>query len=154
LFPDAHNIEIASALNIQRIGIKNLPLLGADALYDKNILNAGNAVEGLVLAVPWFRGEKYSKEFADKAKGIWRGEVSWRTATSYDATQAFIKALSSSDNPSRQTVLDNLKSPDFLQKETSGNPLKFIDGERQGQEPVLVKVVRDSSGLKFVLVTN
>lgn len=153
LFPNSQNIEIASALNIDKIGIKNLPLLGADALYDQNILKAGNAVEGLVLAVPWFRDEPNSKKFADKAKNIWRGEISWRTATSYDATQAFIKALSlSSNNPSRQTVLDNLKNRNFSQDETSGNPLTFMDGERQGQKPVLVQVVRDSSGFKFELV--
>jgi len=155
LFPNTQNIDIASALNIDKIGIKNLPLLGADALYDKRIFDAGNAVEGLVLAVPWFRDEPNSKKFADKAKDIWRGEVSWRTATSYDATQAFIKALSWPNNPSRQTVLENLKSPEFSQDENSGNPLKFMDGERQEQKPALVKVVRDSSGnLKFELVTK
>jgi ABC-type branched-subunit amino acid transport system substrate-binding protein len=152
LFPNPHNIEIVSALNIERTGIKNLPLLGADILYDQNILEAGNAVEGLVLAVPWFQDEQYSKKFADAAKGRWGREVSWRTATSYDATQALIKALSSSNNPSRQTVLENLKSIHLAANETSGNPLRFKDGERQGQEPVLVKVVRGSDGLQFALV--
>ncbi|MEG3971092.1 ABC transporter substrate-binding protein [Microcoleus sp. T2B6] len=155
LFPSTENTDIASAQNIQNMGIKNLPLLGADALYKKKIFDPGNAVEGLVLAVPWFRDEPNSKDFAKKAKEMWRGEISWRTATSYDATQAFIKALSWPNNPSRQTVLENLKSPDFSQDENSGNSLKFMDGERQEQKPALVKVVRDSSGnLKFELVTK
>jgi branched-chain amino acid transport system substrate-binding protein len=155
LFPSTEKTDIASAQNIQNMGIKNLPLLGADALYKKKIFDPGNAVEGLVLAVPWFRDEPNSKDFAATAKEMWRGEISWRTATSYDATKAFIKALSSSKNPTRQTVLDNLKSPNFSQDETSGNPLTFRDGERQGQEPALVKLVRDSSGyLKFELVTK
>lgn len=154
LFPNSQNIEIASALNIERIGIKNLPLLGADALYDKNILNAGNTVEGLVLAGPWFRDEPNSKTFAETAKDIWRGEISWRTATSYDATQAFIKALPLDEKPTRQTVLENLKSINIEANETSGNSLRFSQGERQGQEPVLVRVVRGSPGLKFELVTK
>jgi ABC-type branched-subunit amino acid transport system substrate-binding protein len=149
-------ISLTSAQNNVKSGIEKLPLLGADSLYNQEIINAGKAVEGLVLAVPWFPDEAKpnSIKFANKAKEIWGEDVSvsWRTAASYDATQAFIKALSSSNNPSRQTVLDNLKSRNFSQDETSGNPLTFMDGERQGQKPVLVQVVRDSSGFKFELV--
>jgi len=125
-----------------------LPMLGVDALYNPEILESGGeAVEGLVLAVPWFAGEENSKEFADKASKRWGGQISWRTATTYDATQAFIKAISMSNNPSRQTVLQNLKSVNILSNETSGYPLKFDSkGDRQ-QEPVLVKVVKGRGGL-------
>jgi ABC-type branched-subunit amino acid transport system substrate-binding protein len=140
-------IEIARAQKTSaNNGSKQLPLLGADALYDPEVLrSAGEAVEGLVLAIPWFAGEQNSKEFAQKAMKRWGGQISWRTATTYDATKAFIKALSMSQNPSRQTVLNNLKSLQISQNETSGYPLQFDKGDRQ-QEPVLVKVVKGSGG--------
>ena len=50
--------------------------------------------------------------------------------------------MSQSDNPSRQTVLKNLKSIELSPEDTSGHGLKFIDGERSNEEPVLVKVVK------------
>ncbi|MBN3897218.1 MAG: ABC transporter substrate-binding protein [Nostoc sp. NOS(2021)] len=146
LFP---NTELTSvALEIARAqGSKKLPLLGGNALYNQEILTSGGeAVEGLVLAVDWFAGEQNSKEFADKASQRWGGQISWRTAAAYDATQAFIKAISMSNNPTRQTVLQNLKSVNLSSSETSGHPLHFDEkGDRQ-QEPVLVKVVRGHGG--------
>jgi ABC-type branched-subunit amino acid transport system substrate-binding protein len=151
--PDTETIsvvnEIASAQKrLSEHGAKKLPLLGADALYNPKIFEGGDAVEGLVLAVPWFAEEANSKNFAKEAEERWKGRVSWRTAASYDATQAFIKALPLDDKFTRQTVLANLQDRKFLQNETSGKPLQFKYGERQWQEPVLVNVVKG----KFELV--
>ena len=148
-------IGLASAQNNVKSGTEKLPLLGADSLSNQEILKAGKAVEGLVLAVPWFpdKVKPNSINFADKAKERWGEEVSWRTATSYDATQAFIKALSLSEKPSRHDVLQKLKSINLAANETSGDPLHFVNGEREGQKPVLVKVVRDSNNkLQFELL--
>ncbi|GAX36448.1 ABC transporter substrate-binding protein [Nodularia sp. NIES-3585] len=141
------NLEaISTVINIARekqnitpqLG-KNLDLLGGDALYGADTLRQGNkAVEGLVLAIPWF-GEE-SNSFAQEACNTWGGGVSWRTAASYDATQAFIAAISKSENPTRTSVLENLKSIRLPPEETSGNELDFQNGERN-QEPVLVRVV-------------
>ncbi|MBD2338349.1 ABC transporter substrate-binding protein [Calothrix sp. FACHB-156] len=115
-----------------------LNLLGGDAFYSyTTIKKGGDAVEGLVLSVPWFRHSPQSGKFANQAKQQWNGEVSWRTATSYDATQAFIKTLF--PHPSRQTILQRLKEVNVASTETSGEPIQFKQGERQNQ-PVLVKV--------------
>jgi ABC-type branched-subunit amino acid transport system substrate-binding protein len=149
LFPNTELISVViEIIRAQKIlvnkGSKKLPMLGADALYNPEILRSGGeAVEGLVLVVPWFAEEDPSRPFADEAKKRWGGQISWRTATTYDATQAFIKAISMSNNPTRQTVLQNLKSVNLSPKETSGYPLHFDHkGDRQ-QEPVLVKVERN-----------
>ncbi|MCP2730090.1 AAA-like domain-containing protein [Limnofasciculus baicalensis] len=148
LFPNTESIsvvvEIASAQNkLSQQGTKKLPLLGGDSLYNSNIFNSGGEpVEGLVLAVPWFPDETNSKAFAKKAEERWKGKVSWRTAASYDATQAFIQAMPLSGKPTRENILKNLKSIKLEPDETSGKPLKFDNqGERKGQQPVLVKVV-------------
>ncbi|MEH1808619.1 AAA-like domain-containing protein [Nostoc sp.] len=146
LFPNTELTSVALAIaRAQRI--KKLPLLGGNALYNQDTLKSGaEAFEGLVISVDWFAGEKKSKEFADNARKRWGGQISWRTATAFDATQAFIKAMSG-ENPSRQIVLKNLKSINLAPNETSGYPLHFDEkGDRQ-QEPVLVKVVKGSDGL-------
>ncbi len=136
------NVEhIATALDIAKVNVNNklgLKLLGGDALYNpKTLEDRGNAVEGLVLAVPWFREASQAKDFSQAAKQMWGGDISWRTATSYDAAQAFINSLSA--QPSREAILQKLPQTNLSAKLTSGNNLKFQKGERQN-EAVLVKV--------------
>ncbi|MEH2313736.1 MAG: ABC transporter substrate-binding protein [Nostoc sp.] len=152
LFPNTELTSVALAIASAQ-GSKKLPLLGGNSLYNPDTLKSGGgAFEGLVISVDWFAEEQNSTKstkFAEDAKGMWGGRISWRTATAYDATQAFIKAISMSNNPTHQTVLKNLKYRDFSlpPNETSGYTLRFNDkGDRQ-QEPVLVKVVEGNDGL-------
>ncbi|MDZ7955502.1 ABC transporter substrate-binding protein [Nostoc sp. DedQUE09] len=147
LFPNTELTSVALAI-ARAQGSKKLPLLGGNALYNQDTLKS-EAFEGLVISVDWFAQEQNSIKFAEEAKGMWGGQISWRTATAYDATKAFITAISMSNNPTHQTVLENLKSPNFNvpANKTSGYSLHFDEkGDRQ-QEPVLVKVVKGSDGL-------
>ncbi|MEH1819967.1 MAG: ABC transporter substrate-binding protein [Nostoc sp.] len=152
LIPDALHADIAlkiakanqEALDRTRTPSQNgaragMKLLGGDVLYSDETLTRGkNAVEGLITVVPWFREAPQAQIFAQKAFNQWRGGVSWRTATSYDATQAFIQALTA--NSDRTTVIKNLRSVNLSQDNTSGDPLQFnSEGERQ-TEPILVQV--------------
>jgi ABC-type branched-subunit amino acid transport system substrate-binding protein len=142
LFPDPNytklSLDIAKANVNKRLGLK---LFAGDSIYYNTTLElSGDAVEGLILAVPWFRDAPQSKKFALEAKKRWGGGISWRTATSFDATQAFIKTLSS--NPSRATILEGLRKINLSDQETSGDELKFNQlGERQSKA-ILVKVER------------
>lgn len=137
LFPNTQYITDAIALAVAN---KNqMQLLGGDALYNPNTLISGsNEIEGLVLAIPWFAEGNYS-ELAEKR---WLGQVSWRTAMSFDATQALINALSK--NASRSQVLQNLGNVSLSRTQTSGDILEFEStGERKG-EPILVQAVKGS----------
>ncbi|MBD2615551.1 ABC transporter substrate-binding protein [Nostoc punctiforme FACHB-252] len=139
LFPSvqytATTLDIAKANADNKLGLK---LLGGDTLYNqKTLQDGGNAVEGLVVAVPWFRDAPQAKSFSQAARRLWGGDISWRTATSYDAAQAFINSLSA--QPSRETILQKLPQTNLSAKLTSGNELKFQKGEHQS-EAVLVKV--------------
>ncbi|MBW4629442.1 MAG: ABC transporter substrate-binding protein [Brasilonema octagenarum HA4186-MV1] len=119
--------------------VRSLKLLGSSTLYDHTTLKeGGNAIEGLVLTIPWFREAPQSKNFAQKAAQQWGGQISWRTATSYDATQALIQALSS--NPSRATVLQRLRQVNLSPQQTSGDQLQFNSQGEIQMEPVLIKV--------------
>lgn len=135
--------KIARAQQLPNLPRK-LKMLGGDSLYTPPWIfqKDRKAFEGLILAIPWFNeSNSQQSEFVVEARKRWEVQkISWRMAASYDATQAFIKAISSSDNPSRQSVLKELPSINLLPGESSGNGLKFIEGERQ-QEPVLVQFV-------------
>jgi ABC-type branched-subunit amino acid transport system substrate-binding protein len=143
-------IDIVSAKrNLRSVfkGNLKLKLLGGGTLYTSNTLKqAKEGVEGLILTVPWFPEEKNSEKFAARACKRWEDKIEWATASSYDATQAFIAAISQSKNPSRKDVIEKLKSIKLPPDKTSGNALQFINGERKDAKPVLVRVVRVVEG--------
>jgi ABC-type branched-subunit amino acid transport system substrate-binding protein len=132
---------------------QNLQILAASSLYSTEIIRQGKGdIEGLVMTIPWFGGEPNAKDFANKACTIPEVRVSSRTAGSYDATKAFLQVISQlisqSKNPTRKSVLDNLKSVNLPATETSGYPLQFQNGERTQQRAVLAKVVRNDNQFK------
>ncbi|UKP00032.1 ABC transporter substrate-binding protein [Nostoc sp. UHCC 0870] len=143
-FPDTNNrpnaMEFAKMIQ-QDQNLQGVQLLGGDSLYTREALS----IEGLVLAVPWFRNTKSSNNFAYIADTQWRGKVSWRTATSFDATQAFINSLRISTTISKYTVLENLKNVNLSLRETSGEPLTFNKSSREVQrEAILLQVKKET----------
>lgn len=69
-----------------------LTIMGGDELYNADILvQGGDAIANLILAVPWSFNPK--DPFAKDAVQSWKGRVSWRTATAYDATKALGEAI-------------------------------------------------------------
>ncbi|RAM52255.1 MAG: hypothetical protein C6Y22_07190 [Hapalosiphonaceae cyanobacterium JJU2] len=144
-------VEISHELKKNKENLdRNLQLLAASSLYSTEIIRQGkDDIEGLVMTIPWFSGEPNAKDFANKACTIPEVRVSSRTAGSYDATKAFLQvisqSISQSKNPTRQSVLDNLKSVNLPATETSGYPLQFQNGERSQQRAVLAKIVRSNN---------
>ncbi|MDB9523852.1 ABC transporter substrate-binding protein [Dolichospermum circinale CS-1225] len=144
LFPDTEHtnatIEIAKA---NKDDNSPLSLLGGHTLYSNDtLIKGGKAVEGMILSVPWFRQTPQAKAFAQRSGKKWGGAISWRTATSFDATQAFIQALSkdNTQDNTRNNVLERLQKVELNNNQTSGYPLQFTkERERQGQS-VLIKV--------------
>ena len=150
-------IEVAKA-NFKLPESQRLKLIAGDSFYNCDILDkGGEPLKGLILSIPWHKQLDTAKEFVARAKDQWGGEVGWRTATSYDATKAFISALSNSgDDPTRSKVLEKLKEVNVPANETSGQHLKFNpEGEIAGQA-VLVEVVESQnpacSNLDFSLI--
>jgi branched-chain amino acid transport system substrate-binding protein len=129
------------------IGIINntngdLKLLGGDSVYNPRTLkDAGEeALKGsLAIAVPWHRSP-YS-DFYQQAQDFWKASINWRTATTYDATQAIIQALSESrENLSRRQLHQKLSSPNFVTQGAEGKIYFDEYGDFQSTENVLVEV--------------
>ena len=57
--------------------------------------------------------------FAESARALWRADVSWRTATSYDATQVLIRPLNY--RTTARGIKNELVSPTFEAKGVAGN---------------------------------
>jgi branched-chain amino acid transport system substrate-binding protein len=133
-------ISLATA-NYALPAAQRMRLLGSNSLYKPQTLVSGQrAVEGLTIPVAWFAQTPY----AQRAEERWGGQVSWRTATSYDGTKAFIEALS--DQPSRASVLRNLTQVSLPADQTSGSPLRFSGERSRIGEPILVQVVSGKGG--------
>ncbi|NEQ88207.1 MAG: ABC transporter substrate-binding protein, partial [Moorea sp. SIO2I5] len=126
---------------------QRLRLFGGDTLNNyRTLQEGGQAVEGLTMVVPWFREAPDAQDFSQAASQLWRGEVNWRTATSFDATQAFIQALF--QDADREIILKRLRNINLVASDTSGLGLKFTDQGERESEPVLVEVV--NGGFKLV----
>ncbi|MGD1808563.1 ABC transporter substrate-binding protein [Dapis sp. BLCC M126] len=124
---------------------KGLKLLGGDSVYNPRVLkDAGEQAyqTNLSIAIPWHRYP--NSEFAQTAKNFWNAEVSWRTATSYDATKTIIKAMDEMmGNYSRKKLQRILSSRDFYLEGVTGKIRFGESGDRQFIEKdksVLVQV--------------
>lgn len=147
-----HNSGILeTALEVVKANTTQLPILSGDSGYKPEMLALHKYTEDILTAtVPWNLVGNENSPFAESARALWRADVSWRTATSYDATQALIEAIKLSDN--RSGIKTELLSPTFEAKGVAGN-IRFQGntGDRDGS-PQLVTVGQSGSGYSFVLV--
>ena len=98
--------KVSQAIALAQANGGSLMLMGGDELYNADILiQGGDAIKGITLAVPW--SFQSNDPFAQDAVESWKGRVSWRTATAYDATRALVQAIA--QNPSRSGVFGALE---------------------------------------------
>ncbi|MGI2902066.1 caspase, EACC1-associated type [Tolypothrix sp. VBCCA 56010] len=53
----------------------------------------GSHVEGMKMPVPWNPADEEGDKFLGNARKLWDGDVNWRSAMAYDATNAIIRVL-------------------------------------------------------------
>ena len=93
-----------------------------------------------------------SSNFPKQSRELWGADVSWRTASAYDATKAIIAAIQK--NPTRSGVQQVLSSQDFSATGANGTVRFLKSGDRNA--PVqLVKIEaknssRSNTGFDFV----
>ncbi|MEM7757026.1 MAG: ABC transporter substrate-binding protein [Cyanobacteria bacterium P01_A01_bin.40] len=122
---------IDQAISLAQTNQNRLPLLGSHSLYTFETIKTGQAAVGeMVLSVPWLPEANSLANFTADATDLWGGQVNWRTAMSYDATQAIIQGLKQAQ--SRNELQSVLTNPDFSVKGTTGI-FRFQQGDRLGQ---------------------
>ncbi len=151
LVPNSATLD--QALQVVQVNDGRLPMLAGDSAYKPKTLQIGGRdAAGMVLAVPWHILGNPNAEFPKAASQLWGGDVNWRTAMAYDATQALIAALKR--NPTRSGVQQALSAPDFSTSGASGE-IRFLPSGDRNQAVQLVKIKpgsRSGFGYDFVPV--
>jgi branched-chain amino acid transport system substrate-binding protein len=124
-----------------------IELFGSPTLYnDKTIEWGGEALEGLILSVPYYPNEKEKDSF----QKVWKTELNtWRSSMAKDTTKAIttgLQQLLQQKHPTRQELDNILRNPNFKVKGVTGE-FKFNSstGEReflfqQGRTDALIRV--------------
>ncbi len=143
------------ALQVVQINGQKLPIVAGDDVYSPKTLDVGgkNAL-GMIVAVAWHLGANPNSPFVKNSRQLWQGDVNWRTATAYDATQALIAGIKGES--SREGVQQALRSSDFSVPGAT-NPVRFLPSGDRNQSVQLVVVKpgsRSSFGVDFVPISR
>jgi branched-chain amino acid transport system substrate-binding protein len=119
--------------NTQQPPSQRLKLLFTTSLPETLILEKGGAsLEGVALVSPRLTTES---EYIQYAKDRWQQpDINWRVVTAYNATQAIIKAIKSSTEVTRETILENLKTIGLDEDESSGFGLSWSDTDARAND--------------------
>lgn len=139
LFPNTD--QVSRGINILRsLEPHEIKVVGGDTLYTSQvIIDGGNATDGLVLVTPMIVDDQYF----NKTRQNWLGQVSWRTASSYDAMVALSHILP--QVTTRSQVMNALRDGVNLSgSETAGQPLDF---DQTGQRQISPQLVQACVGV-------
>lgn len=146
IVPNINNLDQAYQLAEANQG--KLPLLGNSTLYTIKTLEAGKQMENVTLSIPWT--PQKSPQFSTSARQLWGGDVTWRTASSYDAIRAIIEGLK--NNQTREGLQQALSNSSFVANTPNG-AVKFLpNGDRKGTG-IIVQVkpsTTHQTGYEFV----
>ena len=131
------------------------PVLGGDEIYYRYILEeAGAEAQALTVAVPWhLLSRDTDTDFAESSRDLWKGDVSWRTATAYDAVRAIAAGLTG--DASREGLKASLDDNNFSVDSATGK-INFLPSGDRRQVDRLVQVeagTRSGTGYDFVPFT-
>jgi len=131
------------------------PVLGGGEIYNRYILEkTGSDAQALTVAVPWhLLSRDTDTDFVETSRDLWKGDVSWRTATAYDAVIAIAAGLTG--DASREGLKAALDDNNFSVDSATG-PINFLPSGDRRQVERLVKVeagTRSGTGYDFVPFT-
>lgn len=131
------------------------PILGGDEIYNRYILEeTGSDAQALTVAVPWhLLARDTDADFVESSRDLWKGDVSWRTATAYDAVVAIATGLA--EDASREGLKTALDDSNFTVESATG-PINFLPSGDRRQVDRLVQVeagTRSGTGYDFVPFT-
>jgi branched-chain amino acid transport system substrate-binding protein len=143
------------AADVIRFNKRRLSILGGDELYNRSILTeTGPDSLALTVAVPWHLLSRDSvTDFVTSSRKLWKGDVSWRTASTYDAVIAIASGLQA--DPSREGLKAALDDSNFSVNSATG-PISFLPSGDRRQVDRLVLVengTRSGTGYDFVPFT-
>ncbi|AFY34697.1 bifunctional serine/threonine-protein kinase/ABC transporter substrate-binding protein [Calothrix sp. PCC 7507] len=161
LIPDAgvglYN-AIPNALEVVQSNVNQSWIVGSDSLYGADLLKQDT--ERMVLAIAWHPMTDVNSAFIQQAQKLWKipintlidnTDITWRTATSYDAVLVLSKALQV--NPTRIGIQKTLTMAQFLVTGATG-VIQFQGSDRRDGKITMVTVRRDCNFNSFVFTVS
>ncbi|MGF1590772.1 MAG: ABC transporter substrate-binding protein [Pleurocapsa sp.] len=122
--------KVDQAIKIIAANDDRLTLLGNHSMTTYKTLQEGKKdANGMVLSVAWY--PSLTNSFTKNAEELWGGEVNWRTAMAYDATQALSKAIVSGSE--REKIQQVLANPEFSAQGASSSITFLPSGDRNSR---------------------
>jgi len=160
LLPDGQVTDsLFHAIDLVKVNNGDNWIVGNWSLYGPKILAIADIkpFDKFVLFSPWLGLSSPNQEFVQDARDLWGGEVSARTALSYDAARTHRQALVIQDKPTRIGMKETLMAPSFSAEGATGT-IKFEpNGNRWNPPGLLVQVAPCSNrhyGLAFVPIES
>jgi eukaryotic-like serine/threonine-protein kinase len=131
-------------------------VVGTGGIYGQKTLEAASQLpsfEKFAAAVSWHPLNSPSPKFLEDTRKLWEGNVSHRTALTYDAAKTLMQAIEKQQQPSREGMQQIIANPDFKADGATGTIQFDTTGERQNFSPKLVHIVKCSKeqfGVTFV----
>lgn len=130
--------RLNQGIDVAQANQRRLALFSSSVMYTIQTLQQGQAsLNGMVMVAAWHPQALSGKAFAANAVKLWGGEVNWRSATAYDATEAIITGLQASKT--REGLQQVLSKPDFVANGATGSVAFLPTGDRKAT-PIFVQV--------------
>jgi branched-chain amino acid transport system substrate-binding protein len=158
VFPDGRTRSetvFQRAIDVIRNSEQKL-ILGANSLYLYSALqdlSDQSLTNRLYLAVDWHPKLQTTETFFYSAYNYWHGNVNYRTAEAYEATQILAVILDDSLIDTRQEVKDRLSTDSFKSKLIQEDVFRFDENgdiERECEDRVIVTPNDYNSGFEVV----
>ena len=146
LLNDVDTLDLA--LQVIAINRGQMPILAGDDLYNPKVLQIGGSnANGMVVSVPWHILSHEGSPFVETSRQLWGGDVSWRTATTYDAAQALISAMAT--EASRDGVYQTLSRSGFEVMGAARLVRFFSNGDRNQAAQLVYIAPGERSGFGY-----
>jgi len=156
LSPSHIPIALNNAMALLQANLDRNWVVGTGGIYSQKTLEAAGQLpsfEKIAAAVSWHHLNSPNRKFLENTRKLWEGNVSHRTALTYDAAKALIQAIKEQQQPSREGMQKTLADPNFSVTGATGTIQFDRTGERKNFSPILVHIVKCSKeqfGVTFV----
>ncbi len=156
LSPSHVPIAINNAMALFQANLDRNWVVGTGGIYSQNTLEAAAELpsfEKMAAAVSWHHLNSPNRKFLEDTHKLWEGNVSHRTALTYDAAKTLIKAIEEQQQPSREGMQKTIANPNFSATGATGRIQFDKTGDRKNFSPRLVHIVKCSQekfGVTFV----
>ncbi|MGL5063887.1 MAG: protein kinase domain-containing protein [Microcoleus sp.] len=153
--PGHQETALNNAVALFKANLDQNWFVGTGGIYGQKTLEATAQLpsfDKMLVSVSWHHLNSPNRQFLENTRQLWEGNVSHRTALTYDAAKTLIKAIEEQQQPSREGMQKTIANSNFSAEGATGK-IEFERGDRKNFQPKLVHIVKCSKeqfGVTFV----